>query len=98
MRLTPPALAAACAASLLLLVAGCDKDDEADPPAELVDLVPGIAVSKLWDANVGGDAEKLRLALGLALDGGTLYAASREGEIEALPMWVGQSVGLVSKL
>lgn len=91
MRLTPPALAAACAASLLLLVAGCDKDDEADPPAELVDLVPGIAVSKLWDANVGGDAETLRLALGLALDGGTLYAASREGEIEALDPATGKT-------
>ncbi|HEX5650697.1 MAG TPA: outer membrane protein assembly factor BamB [Steroidobacteraceae bacterium] len=91
MRSTRSALASACAAALLLLVAACDKDEEADPPAELVDLVPGIAVSKLWDANVGGDAETLRLALGLALDGGTLYAASREGEIEAFDPATGKT-------
>jgi outer membrane protein assembly factor BamB len=82
MKFARSALAAACAASLLL-VAGCDKDKDAEPPAELVDLKPSIPVTKLWSAGVGGDSETLRLALGLALDDGTLYAAGRDGDVEA---------------
>jgi outer membrane protein assembly factor BamB len=82
MKFARSALAAACAASLLL-VAGCDKDKDAEPPAELVDLKPSLPVTKLWSAGVGGDSETLRLALGLALDDGTLYAAGRDGDVEA---------------
>lgn len=84
MKFARAACTAACAALLVLVTAGCDKEKEAEPPAELVDLRPTLAVDKLWDANVDGDAERLRLALGLALDDGTLYAASREGSVEAL--------------
>ena len=83
MRRTRVLLAAACGASLLLLASGCDKDKDAEPPAELVDLKPTLAVDRLWAANVGSDAEVLRLALGLALDGDTLYAASRGGTVVA---------------
>lgn len=78
------AFAAAGAAALLLFVAGCGKDKDAEPPAELVDLNPSLAVQKLWSTNLGGDDEKLRLALGLALEDGTLYAASHDGTVEAL--------------
>lgn len=35
----PSLVAAACVASLLVLIAGCDKDKKGvEPPAELVDL------------------------------------------------------------
>ena len=84
MRRPGAALVAGCAAALLLFASGCDKDNEAEPPAELVDLTPSLAVDKLWDRGLDGDAVRLRLALGLALDGGTLYAASRDGRLEAL--------------
>jgi outer membrane protein assembly factor BamB len=78
-------VAAACVASLLVLVAGCDKDKKGvQPPAELVDLEPTLAVQKLWDTGVGGGGEKLRLALGLALDSGVLYTAARDGKVVAL--------------
>jgi outer membrane protein assembly factor BamB len=84
MRLAARALAAVGLAALLLGTYGCDKDDEAEPPAELVDLVPSLEVTQLWDTGVDGDGETLRLALGLALDDGTLYVAARDGAIEAL--------------
>ena len=90
MRLARSALAAACAASLLL-VAACDKDKDAEPPAELLDLKPSLSVSKLWSTNIGGDSETLRLALGLALGDGTLYAAGRKGEVEAFDPATGKS-------
>jgi outer membrane protein assembly factor BamB len=85
------ALTAGGLAALLLVAAGCDKDQEVEPPAELVDLVPGIAVTKLWDTGVGGDAETLRLALELELDDGTLYVAARDGAVEALDPATGKT-------
>ena len=91
MKSTARALVAGSLTALLLVAAGCDKDQEVEPPAELVDLVPGIAVDKLWDASVGGDAETLRLALRLDLDDGTLYVAARDGAVEALDPATGRT-------
>ena len=84
-RRRPSLVAAACVAGLLVLIAGCDKDKKGvEPPAELVDLKPTLAVQKLWDTSVGGGGEKLRLALSLALDRGVLFTAARDGEVVAL--------------
>ena len=47
-----------------LLAAGCDKDEDVDPPAELVDVKPAIQVDKLWSTRVGDAGEHLRLSLG----------------------------------
>jgi outer membrane protein assembly factor BamB len=80
----------ACAASLLL-AAGCDKDKNVEPPAELIELKPTLEVDRLWTADVGGDEAELRLALALALDGDTLYAASREGEVAAIDAATGRT-------
>jgi outer membrane protein assembly factor BamB len=77
-------LAAACAALLLLVTAGCDKDKDAEPPAELIDVKNTLDVQKVWSTGVGGGGEKLRLALRLALDGGVLYAAARGGDVYAI--------------
>jgi outer membrane protein assembly factor BamB len=84
-RRHPSLIAAACIASLLALVAGCDKDKKGvQPPAELVDLKPTLDVKKLWNTGVGGGGEKLRLALGLELHDGTLYTAARGGKVIAI--------------
>ena len=88
----PARIAAVCAASLLALVAGCDKDKKGvEPPAELVDLNPTLDVKKLWDTGVGGGGEKLRLSLGLRLDGGTIFAASRDGDVVAIDAATGRT-------
>ena len=75
------------ALALLVLLAGvaaCDKDKEVDPPAELVDITPSVAVQRVWSTSVGGGGEKLRLALGLAEADGTVFAAARSGRVRAI--------------
>jgi len=67
-----------------LLVAGCDKDEEVDPPAELVDVKPTIQVKELWSTRIGDAGEHLRLSLGIAVDGDTLYVASHKGVVQAI--------------
>jgi outer membrane protein assembly factor BamB len=84
MKFVRSALAAACTAGVLLFVAGCDKGKKEEPPAELIDLKPTLAVQELWDTKVGGGEPRLRLGLGLALDeANVLYAAARKGEVTA---------------
>jgi outer membrane protein assembly factor BamB len=87
---TGRSLAVACAAGLLLL-AGCDKNKNVEPPAELIDLKPTLAVENLWDTGVGGGGEKLRLALGLAYDRDALFAASRGGKVVSLDPATGKA-------
>jgi outer membrane protein assembly factor BamB len=87
MRL-PRALALAV---LLSSLVACDKDKEADPPAELVDIEPSIAVQRIWSTSVGGGGEKLRLALGLAEQDGTVFAAARSGRVRAIDAATGRT-------
>lgn len=89
-RTRPAKLIALGAAALLLASAGCSKDKDAEPPAELVNLKPSIPVQRVWTAKVGGDAEVLRLGLGLAVDDGVVYAAGRNGEVVALDAATGR--------
>jgi outer membrane protein assembly factor BamB len=72
------------ALAALAVVAGCNKDKTVQPPAELVDLEPTLTVRESWSEGVGGGGEKLRLTLGLAGDGDTIYVAARDGEVRAL--------------
>ena len=69
-----------------LALAGCGifggKDEELEP-AELIDFEPTAKVKRLWQADLGGDAEYLRLALQPAGDGNRIYAASRDGKVSA---------------
>lgn len=68
----------------LLNLLGCSNDKEIDPPAELVDIVAKRAVHRSWSAGLGGNSERLRLALRPAIAEGTLYAASHDGEVLAI--------------
>jgi len=68
----------------LLSAAGCGDDKDIDPPAELVDIKPQLDVHRLWSASLGGDSERLRLALRPTIADGVLYAASHDGEVTAM--------------
>jgi outer membrane protein assembly factor BamB len=74
---------AALGATALLILAACAEKD-LDPPAELVDIVPKRTVHRTWTAGLGGDSERLRLALRPIVVDGTLYAASHDGEVVAM--------------
>jgi outer membrane protein assembly factor BamB len=71
------------AAGFIALV-GCDNDKEVDPPAELVNIQATRNVDQLWTAGLGGDSERLRLALRPTVAEGVVYAASHDGEVVSL--------------
>ena len=82
---------AACLAVLALAACSKDSKKEAEPPAELVDLKPSLPVQRLWTDSVGGGGEKLRLSLGIAYQAGQVFAAGRDGKVEALDAASGRS-------
>ena len=81
----------------LLILAGCgmfggDEDKKALEPLELVRIETTVDVHRLWSANVGGDAEFLRLMLRPAGDGKRIYAASADGKVVALQPETGKEL------
>jgi outer membrane protein assembly factor BamB len=78
MRVLLPAVFAA-----LLVMAGCSKDKDVEPPAK-----------ELWGDKVGGGKKqvKLRLGLGPAYDDGLVFAASDQGELAAVNLETGHQV------
>jgi outer membrane protein assembly factor BamB len=84
---------AVAVASLLTALGACSKKDkEIDPPATLADFPATLRVQRVWDASVGGNGEKLRLGLGLAIDDGRVYAAGHKGEVAAWDLQTGKTV------
>ena len=84
--LLPVALAA------LLVMAGCSKDKDVEPPAKLVAFPQKLPVKELWGDKVGGGKKqaKLRLGLGPAYDDGLVFAASDQGELVAVNLETGR--------
>jgi outer membrane protein assembly factor BamB len=76
----------------LALVAGCSKKDKVDPPAELTKLRETIKVQKAWSASVGGSAPKLRLGLGVAVEGERAFAAGHDGDVLAYDLKTGKQL------
>ncbi|HEY1312746.1 MAG TPA: outer membrane protein assembly factor BamB [Steroidobacteraceae bacterium] len=78
----------------LLIVAGCSKDKDVEPPATLVKFPAKLPVKKLWSEGVGGGKKQivLRLGLGPAIDNGMVFAASHKGEVLAASLDTGHHV------
>jgi outer membrane protein assembly factor BamB len=68
----------------LALLAACSKKDKLEQPAELTDFRSTAKIEKVWTANAGDGAPRLRLGLGLAVVGDTVFAAGRDGDVVAL--------------
>jgi outer membrane protein assembly factor BamB len=77
-----------------LLIAGCSKDKDVEPPAKLVVFPTKLPVKELWGDKVGGGKKqvKLRLGLGPAYDDGLVFAASDKGELAAVNLETGRQV------
>lgn len=79
-------------AATLLAIAGCSKEKDIEPPAELARFDASLRIERVWSAGVGGDDEILRLGLGLAAVGEHVYAAGRAGEVAAFALATGRPV------
>ena len=83
-------------AAAILIAAGCSKDKDVEPPAQLVNFPAKLAVKELWGDKVGGGKKqvKLRLGLGPAVDNGLVFAASDKGDLVAVNLESGHQVWL----
>ncbi len=59
-----------------------DKEEDLEP-VKLTKIKTTLKVKRLWTANLGGDAEHLRVALQPAGDGNRIYATSHDGKVYA---------------
>ena len=59
-----------------------DKDEGLEP-LKLTRIKTTLKVKRLWSADLGGDAEYLRVALQPAGDGNRIYATSHDGKVSA---------------
>jgi outer membrane protein assembly factor BamB len=77
---------------LLRGVAGCSKDKDVEPPAELSKFPQKLNISEVWSAGVGNGKKQMQLRLGLgpAVDDGMVFAASHKGRVEAFALKNGQ--------
>ncbi len=69
--------------AVLAAVAACSKSKRTDKPAELVAFQSSARIERVWSANVGDSAPKLRLGLALAAAGESLFVANHKGEVFA---------------
>jgi outer membrane protein assembly factor BamB len=78
----------------LLLCAGCSSatkaKKKADAPAVLVPFANRIELQRVWSTKLSGEAPRLRLGLGVAVDGERVFAASHKGAVEALELKSGR--------
>jgi outer membrane protein assembly factor BamB len=77
--------------ALLICLAACSKDKSIDQPAKLMPVAATLRVERVWSATVDDKkAVPLRLGLGLAVDGGRVYAAGHKGEVAAFDIASGR--------
>ncbi len=83
----------------LSLAGGCtalgnlfDNPDNTAPPSELVEFEPTVNVRTVWQRRVGSGAGELFLKLRPAIDNDRVYAATRDGRVQAFDARTGETV------
>jgi outer membrane protein assembly factor BamB len=76
----------------MAFAAGCSKEKDVEPPAELVDFQETLRVERAWKVGMGGGEEVLRLALSPAVEGTTVYLAGHDGEVAAVGLENGRQL------
>jgi outer membrane protein assembly factor BamB len=77
------------ALTALAALAACSTN-KADKPMKLVKITNRMEVQRVWHTSVGGEKPKLRVGLGVAVDGERVYAANYKGAVEALELRTGR--------
>jgi outer membrane protein assembly factor BamB len=81
---------AVLAAALFLLVA-CSKNKNPEQPAKLGPIKSSLRVERIWDTSVADrGAKRLRLGLGLAVEGSRVFASGHRGQVEAFDLQNGR--------
>lgn len=88
------------AVALLLSLGGCSTiggwfssdDDDATAPAKLVDFEPTVKIRELWSEGVGDGQGDGLYKLQPVISGDVIYAASADGEVEAIRRSDGDSL------
>ncbi len=75
-----------------IVAAGCSKEKEAAPPAELVKFDAVVKVERVWSADTKGGDAVLRLGLQPVVDSGRVYVAGHGGDVLALELERGSSI------
>lgn len=65
-------------------------EDNAEPPAPLVEIEAPVPLKKLWDISVGVGNDEQFINLVPAIDGNQLFIADREGRVVALDVETGK--------
>src|SRR3972149_6342180 len=78
--------------ALALVSAGCSKEKDVDPPAELVDFAAQLDPARVWSAKTGGGDEVLRLGLRPLVADDRVYVAGHGGDVQALEPGTGRSL------
>ncbi len=97
----------ALAACVALALTGCDwlkmsSRDGVEPPAELTEVAPTIAVTRIWERNAGEGAGRAGLRLSPAFDGERLLISDVSAGVLALDpgngrtLWANRDAGGVS--
>jgi outer membrane protein assembly factor BamB len=80
----------AALAAALCLLAACSKNKNPEQPAKLGPIKSTLRVERIWDASVSDrGAKRLRLGLGLAVDGNRVFASGYRGEVAAFDLQTG---------
>jgi outer membrane protein assembly factor BamB len=83
----------AVTAAALCLLAACSKSKNPEQPAKLAPIRSTLRVQHIWSASVADrGAKRLRLGLGLALDGSRVYASGHKGEVAAFDLASGHRI------